>query len=126
MTAEEKRELGEYRAVLAAASGMTEADMRAAVAACPERVRETLARGPLRRRWSCRVCAAFEELGWRSGEVDITDPRWLVFVYHELPKVEMDDEQDCFKGEHANEVYRRCLAIYRAAGWDGEAEEPNA
>jgi hypothetical protein len=104
---------------------MTLDDLRAAIAACPRDVRDRLEAGPLFRRFSCGVCEAFGR-GFYAGIPDADDPRWRAWGYHEVPKLQMRRSDDRHYGELANETYRRSIATYRAAGWEGDAEEPNA
>lgn len=102
---------------------MTEADVCEAVAELPDELREALACGPHPRRFTCGVCNA---LGVGDDDDDPKDAVVRVRAYHEVPKLDMRTANDQWYGELANEVYRRCLAIYRAAGWAGEASEPDA
>lgn len=115
-----------YRDALAAADALTEDDLCAAVAELPEDVREKLAAGPVPRRWSCGVCEAFGKAFYSSGDVDLTDPMWRVWIYHETPKARMKRNDQLHSGPLSNETYDRTIATYRAAGWDGEASEANA
>jgi hypothetical protein len=115
-----------FRDKLRPLASMSEAELEAAVRMLPPAIRERLAQGPLPRRFACGVCEAFGAAWYLDAEPDSSDPLWLVFGYHEVPKIDMQHRDDQFYGELANDVYRRCLVVYRAAGWTGEAEEPNA
>lgn len=115
----------EFVAFLQAIEDMTEADLGDAVAACPAEVRDRLAAGPLRYRFDCGVCVAFG-VDFYKGTADASSPAWRAFGYHEVPKLQMRRTDDRHYGELANETYRRAIATYRAAGWDGEAGEANA
>lgn len=105
---------------------VTEEELASAVASLPAEIRERLAHGPIPRRYTCGVCVAFGASVYKSLEPDLDDPMWVAFSYHEVPKIDMKVADDQWYGGAANEVYRRCIATYRAAGWTGEAEEPNA
>lgn len=104
---------------------MTVEDLQAAVDQLPDDIRARLAKGPIPRRWDCGVCVAFGRPFW-VGEPDPTDPRWIAWDYHEVPKLEMKRANQQWYGELANDTYERCIATYRAAGWTGEAEPANA
>ena len=110
---------------------MTEDDLRAACEQLPGDVRDRLSRGPLRRRWACGVCEAFGRYKQHLRDTldqprDPDDPMWRAFSYHDVPKIGMKRGDQEHYGPLANDIYLRCLATYRAAGWDGVAEEPNA
>ncbi len=92
----------------------------------PSSLVERLAEGPRPSRWVCGVCEAFGRDWYSTVEPDLDDPKWVVWAFHEVPKADMNHRDQLHYGELANEIYRRCLATYRAAGWDGEAPEPNA
>lgn len=100
--------------------------LEGAIADLPADVRDRLARGPHPWRWTCGVCEAFGAAWYLHAPSDVTDPMYVVFAYHELPKIGMRHRSDEHYGELANDVYRRCIDIYRAAGWTGEAREPDA
>lgn len=114
-----------FTAALNEARNITHAEMCEAVALLPDDIRARLAIGPHRHRWTCSVCDAFGASFYR-GTIDLTDARWIVWIYHEVPKSDMRHRDQLHYGERANEIYRRCIATYRAAGWAGEAAEPNA
>lgn len=116
----------DYKDALLAAEALTEDDLRAAMLELPDEIRATLARGPIPRRWDCGICEAFGKPFYCTGAVDLTDPRWIVWIYHEVPKAHMKRNDQLHYGHWANETYVRCIATYRAAGWSGDAEEPNA
>lgn len=90
-----------------------------AVEALDPETREQLAKGPAGPRFSCAVCDAFRSCDL-SRDLPSDDPRWIVFNYHEVPKLRMQSANDQWYGPLAAEVYERCLAIYRAAGWSPE------
>lgn len=120
-----------YRDALAEIASMTEDDLRADVDLLPDVRRERLAAGPLPARWSCGVCKTFSDFvaaldRGREPRVDLSDPEWRVFLYHEEPKARMKRRDQLHYGPLANEQYERGIATYRAAGWDGDAAEPNA
>lgn len=114
-----------YKDALERLRPMTAGEVRGAVQNLPVEIREKLAKGPHPRRWTCAVCQAFD-VPATVVEADQSDARWLVFGYHEMPKCDMRHRDDQHYGDLANEVYRRCIEIYRAAGWTGEATEANA
>lgn len=105
---------------------MTEGDMVAAVAELPDDLRAELARGPRMARFGCAVCDVLGVHKMTKEDDGRSDPVYVVSAYHEVPKLHMQTADDQWYGEAANEVYRRCIQIYRAAGWTGEAQEPNA
>lgn len=115
-----------YDDFLLAIGEMTEADLRAAMELIPADVRSSLSMGPVERRYGCAVCEAFGKGFYSTGSHDSADPMWRVFGYHEQPKARMRFAREEHDGPLANEVYVRCLATYRAAGWVGEAEGANA
>lgn len=106
---------------------MTEDDLKVAVAALPDDIREALARGPLPYRYDCGVCAAFGgEMFYGREDHDPTDTLFRAWGYHEVPKLWMKRRDQQHAGPFSNETYERTIATYRAAGWDGEAAPPNA
>lgn len=116
----------DFASALEAARPLTEEDVRAAVALLPAAVVERLCGGPIPARYRCGVCQAFGVDFYGSGQIDLDDPRWIVWIYHEVPKADMDHQDQLHFGDLANETYVRALATYRAAGWDGEAPPPDA
>lgn len=106
-------------------SKFTKQDVVTAMIEVPPHIVERLAQGPLPRRWSCGVCEAFGE-PFYDGEPDVNDPQWIVWAFHEVPKLKMHLADDQWYGELANETYRRCITTYQAAGWIGKAEVPDA
>lgn len=115
-----------YKDALLEADTLTEDDLREALVELPDEIREKLAAGPIARRWSCGVCEAFGKAFYSVGDVDLTDPMWRVWIYHETPKARMKRADQQHYGPLANESYERTITTYRAAGWTGEAQEPNA
>ncbi len=105
---------------------MTEATLIAAMAQIPETIRLKLAEGPHPRRWTCAICLAFGKDWYLTAVPAPDDPMWLVFAYHEIPKIHMKRDDDQWYGTLANRTYERGIATYRAAGWKGEAEGANA
>lgn len=88
--------------------------------ALPEEIRAALAEGPKRYRYDCGVCMAFGKEWYESGECEnLSDPRGIVFCWHEVPKLEMRKKDDQFYGEASREVFARCERLYRRAGWAG-------
>lgn len=84
---------------------MNELELPRLVAQLPEAARELLAQGPMlpgEMGEDCRVCLALRPLPVTT-ENALTIYRW-----HQAP------------WPNGDEQYRRCLAIYRAAGWAGE------
>lgn len=114
-----------FKAALNEARDITHAAMCEAVTLLPETIRSRLATGPHRHRWTCRVCDVFGA-SFYQGTIDLTDPRWIVWIYHEVPKADIRHRNQLHHGQLANEIYQRCIATYRAAGWVGEALAPNA
>lgn len=124
-------EFTSYRDALDRLAAMTEEDLREAVERLPAARRERLAAGPLPYRWDCGVCKAYADFiseldRGRKPIVNVDDPEWRVFLYHEEPKSRMKRRDQLHYGPLANELYERGLATYRAAGWDGDAPEANA
>lgn len=115
-----------YKVVLEEARAITEDDMRAAVERLPAHIRSRLAEGPRQRRWSCGVCDAFGADWYTTTTFDLADPTSIAYLYHEVPKADMKHRDQLHYGDFANEIYTRAIATYRAAGWTGDAEEPNA
>lgn len=123
----------QYALALLELQTMSVDELALAVLELDQHTLRALARGPVRRRYDCGVCEAFgstqlfKDVGWT-----LDDPRVRVFAYHELPKARMHHTNDQHYGELANETYRRTLAVYYAASWDGmtrwgaKAEPPNA
>lgn len=107
--------------VMVKVSDWTEDDLQAAVAALPPTIRDRLAKGPVPRRYDCAACEAFKPF-----PDDFSGPTWEVFAYHEVPKLYLRRQDDLHYGPLANESYERTLAMYRAAGWSGEAPEADA
>jgi hypothetical protein len=116
----------EFEASLQVAKSMTVEDLMVAVDSLPNSIKNKLAEGPHPSRYVCGVCEAFGDEFYKKPVEDNTDPVWLAFAYHEIPKLEMVLEAQQFYGRLANEVYVRCIETYKAAGWTGEAEEANA
>lgn len=117
----------DYEKFLRAIESMTEDDMRAAVAQLPPEILVSLARGPLSYRYDCGVCASFGgETFYGRDDHDPEDPLDRAWGYHEVIKLKMKRRDQAHYGGLANETYERCIATYRAAGWTGEAPEPNA
>lgn len=124
----ETPETTRFREFLSDLRALDEAALDVAVSELPEAIRQRLSEGPNPRRWSCAVCEAFGEHFYKQAhdDLDPEDPMWIVWGYHEVPKAEMRFADQLHYGPLANETYERCIATYRAAGWDGEAEEANA
>lgn len=109
-----------YREGLALVALMDEAALVALVAQLPDEIRAKLAAGPLPYRYDCGVCQAFGEDLWRNDDaVDTEDPKWVVWAYHEVPKLRMRVSAELHIGPLSDEGYERALATYRAAGWGG-------
>lgn len=89
-------------------------EARAAVAELPERIRRVLALGPLPGE-PCRLCATLGR-AWFANEAnyDEADPRWIIFDFHDEPG---RWRTGGFTAEEGRERYRRCLVVYRAAGY---------
>lgn len=106
------------RAELEAAAEITEAQLVEAIEALPDEIREQLGKGPIRySRYACRICDAFRSCRL-AKDLPHDDPRWIVFNYHEVPKLKMLSAEDQWRGPQAQQVYNRCMTIYRAAGWE--------
>lgn len=122
----------DWRTDYQALEAMTEDDLVEAVSQLPVVIRERLAQGPDPYRWTCGVCKAFgkpylaELRRQLAHPMDAADLMWRAFAYHEIPKAQMKRADQQHYGLLANEIYERCIATYRAAGWNGEAEEANA
>lgn len=115
----------ELREALRRMRSATEAMLREKIAQLPSHIRERLAQGPKPYRYDCGICDAFGR-DFVQGTVDISDPRWWVWAYHEVPKLDAKRHDDVHYGPLANRIYERTIATYRAAGWEGEAAEANA
>lgn len=117
-----------FKAALDAARHVSEDLLILSVALLDPEIRERLRAGPVPARYRCGVCQAFGADFYTNAEteIDLTDPRWLVWIYHEVPKAEMTHVDELHYGDLANETYVRAIATYRAAGWDGEASPPDA
>jgi hypothetical protein len=106
---------------------LTIEDVKEAVQHIRKEIREKLAEGPVPYRWDCAVCQAF---GAKANTVvkyeTFTKNELIVWIYHELPKANFRFRDQNFYGKGADDIYLRCIETYRAAGWEGEAEEPNA
>jgi hypothetical protein len=124
-TAREPRAL-EFKAGLERVALVTEATLAETIALIPTETAALLARGPKPARYDCAVCDAFGYEWIKSTPCDPEDPRWLIWAYHETPKLDACHNDDQFYGAIANRIYERTIATYRAAGWQGEAPEPNA
>lgn len=75
----------------------------------PDDVRAALARGPMLpgEGDDCRVCEALDML-WLRPLAPWAEARCAIHDFHQA------------EGKHGEAAYRRCVAIYRAAGWTGE------
>jgi hypothetical protein len=120
-----------YRDALREAASLSTGDLVRAMNEIPAAERERLAFGPMTYRYDCGICETFRDLVQildrdGGGAVDLDDPRWIVYIYHETPKARMKRADQLHYGPLSNEGYERGLATYRAAGWTGDAPEPNA
>lgn len=115
----------EFREALRRLRPATELMLRDQVARLPAGIATRLERGPLPSRYACGVCDAFGR-DFIQGTVDLSDPRWWVWAYHEVPKLDARFNDDQHYGPIANRIYERTIATYRAAGWTGEATPANA
>lgn len=127
---------------LQALEGMTVEELEADIAAMremdsfhqsqrlvvPKQIVVDLAKGPSRfGRFACGVCEAFGKPWYRDkASWDLKSPLYRVFCYHEVPRIYCRFKDMEHFGKHANTIYERTIATYRAAGWTGEATEPNA
>lgn len=109
------------RAELEAIAELTLDDLQSAVDRLPSDLRDALAQGPLDSRYACHICKVFHGY-FKTADPDLEDPRWIVWNWHEVPKVQMTCAEDQWRGPLAGEVYRRCIETYRAAGWVGPVE----
>lgn len=116
----------DFAAALEAARSFTEGDMRDAMGLLDATIVDQLARGPLPRRYRCGVCETFGADFYSDGPIDLDDPRWIVWIYHEVPKADMNHQDQLHYGDLANEIYLRAIVTYRAAGWNDEAAPPDA
>lgn len=88
---------------------VAEADLPALIAQLPAEVREVLAKGPMRPGENdddCRVCAALDS-PWLPPARPWAHAGCLVHDFHTAD------------GSYGEAAYRRCVAVYRAAGWTG-------
>lgn len=67
---------------------------------------------------ACGVCEAFGPRLYKNMKADLNDPLWVVFAWHEVPKIDMKIAEHQWSGPAAQEVYERTLQTYRAAGWE--------
>lgn len=118
----------ERKAELAPIAELTLEDLERAVAELPEGLRQALSCGPTRERYSCAVCRTFEGYieRWEHFDPEPDGPCWIVWNWHEVPKMHMTRAEDQWYGPLANAVYERCIQTYRAAGWTGVPEPANA
>lgn len=101
--------------------------LRKAMEDVPLSIKDKLKEGPLPRRYDCGICVAFNgEFEGYGITIDTDDPLYRVWVYHEIPKKDFVHVDQNYDGKGANEIYSRCIATYRIAGWKGMADEPNA
>jgi hypothetical protein len=89
----------------------------------PQRVREELAQGPLPHRYDCRICkavlahASHMERDANFGTIDLDDPLAIVWLYHEVPKLDVKERDEQWWGPPADAQHQRCVETYRLAGW---------
>ncbi len=108
----------EYKELLDTAEQLTVEDLGRLIAEVKPEVRAKLAEGPLPYRYDCGVCAAFGRSWYRDKKnFDPASADALVFAYHEVPKLHMRFADQEHQGPLADDIYQRCLATYRAAGW---------
>lgn len=112
--------------VLIALREMTEEELREAVAQLPQETRDRLAQGPHPVRRACGVCNVLNKGDYRIAWPNADDPAYRAFAYHEVPKSYADHDGDQYHGALANDIYERCIATYRAAGWKGVAAPADA
>lgn len=116
-----------YQTALESVTDVTEEDLPLLIAELPAEIRDKLAAGPLPYRYDCGVCAAFGKAFYSDAENHRPeDPAFRAWAYHEVAKLRMRFKDQEHYGPVANEHYERTIATYRAAGWRGEAQEPNA
>lgn len=111
----------DFEAELGPFTDVTVQDLQEAMKLIPAEIVEALSRGPHYDRYACNVCRAFGAEWYKTATWDRSDPMCVIFCYHEVPKIRMRIAEDQWSGEAAEDVFRRCLDIYRAAGWDGES-----
>lgn len=116
----------DFRDDLRPLEAVTEEQLAEAMQRIPDHIVMRLRQGPNPSRYTCGVCEAFGKQWYKNTQANMDDPMWLVWAYHEFPKVHMQVRDDQFHGAAANMVYERCIATYRAAGWQGEAQPANA
>jgi len=117
----------EYRETLLKAADISLEDVVEAMSKISDEVRVKLASGPLPYRYDCGVCQAFGAPANSTVHFeDFDEPSMTVWIYHEVPKGKFRHRDENYYGPGANEIYERCLATYRAAGWTGEATDANA
>jgi hypothetical protein len=91
-------------------------ELKAAMAQIPRRIVTELAKGPRRYRYACTICEAFTPRWYKNeGVWDRTNSMHIVFCYHEVPKIHMKIADDQWRGPLADDVYQRCMDIYRIA-----------
>lgn len=116
-----------YKDELEAQRNLTIEQVQEAMLYLPNDIKTKLAEGPLFRRYDCGVCQAF---GTRPNTPVLYEGfdqyMFIVWIYHEVPKVDFRFADQNHYGKGADDIYKRCIETYRAAGWTGEAEEPNA
>lgn len=108
-----------FKQALEAARAIDAEALAAAIEQLPQPLQFALCKGPMPYRYDCRVCTTLRELLGDAEPARLDDPIWVVWAYHEVPKALIEHRDEQWVGEHANAIYERCLATYRAAGWDG-------
>lgn len=86
------------------------AELPALIEELPDDVRALLARGPMlpgEAQEDCRVCEALD-MPWMPPARPWSHAACLLHDFHTA------------EGQRGEACYRRCVAIYRAAGWTGE------
>lgn len=95
---------------------MTLGELKEAMTKIRRGILVELAKGPRRYRYACTICEAFTPRWYKSeGVWDRSNPMHIVFCYHEVPKIHMRIADDQWRGPAAEDVYRRCMDIYRIA-----------
>lgn len=122
-----------YRALLERVKDeITHERVVAAVAELEPELRAQLAEGPEPYRYDCAVCDVCMDPDTRKKRqefdpdaLDLNEPRNIIFLYHELPKLDARDTNQLHYGAPGVEINKRCIEIYRAAGWSGREVKQN-
>lgn len=122
-----KEPRSDYEKTLFAYENLTIGDVKKALEKIDPKIVGFLKEGPVNYRYDCAVCIAFGGASNKPPDISkLSDDEMVVWIYHELPKMSMKRGDQVFYGPFADQIYERCIETYKAAGWTGEPEPPNA